>query len=529
MRLEHLLTHTACQWPEKTALIAGNQRLSYREIETRTTHLARGMRALGLERGDRVALFLENRPEVVLGLYGILKAGGVFLVLNPTMKEDKLAYIFNNARVRGVVTQARLLPLVSAVADRCPSLEWVLTADGRSPAQEEEDLEVPLLWLQEAEALGGREVVSFSPGISLDLAALIYTSGSTGVPKGVMMTHQNMVAAVRAITTYLENTPDDVILNVLPLSFDYGLYQVLMAFAFGGTVVLERSFAYPHRVLETLVRERVTGFPLVPTLSAMLLQMDLSRYDLSSLRYITNTGAHFPTEHIRRWRQLLPWVRIYSMYGLTECKRVSYLPPEEVDRRPDSVGIPMPDTEVWIEDEAGRRLGPGEIGELVVRGPTVMKGYWEMPEETRKVLRPGPLPGEWVLRTGDLFRMDEEGYLYFVARKDDIIKTRGEKVSPREVENVLYALEGVAEAAVVGVPDATLGQAIKAVVVPRDGVRLTAQEILAHCRRHLEDYMVPRWVEIREALPKTATGKIRKSPLRAEAALAQGAREQGQR
>ena len=300
---------------------------------------------------------------------------------------------------------------------------------------------------------------------------------------------------------------------MLPLSFDYGLYQVLMAAKFGGTVVLERSFAYPHAVLQKLVQERVTGLPLVPTMVAMLLQMDLSRYDWSHLRYVTNTGAALPTDHILRLRRLLPHVRIYSMYGLTECKRVSYLPPEQLDVRPGSVGRAMPNEEVYIVDEAGRRVGPGVVGELVVRGSNVMKGYWDSPEETAQRLRPGPLPGESVLYTGDLFRMDEEGYLYFVARKDDIIKSRGEKVSPKEIENVLASHPHVAEAAVVGVPDQILGQAIKAVVAPKPGVRLTSQEILRHCAQHLEDFMVPKIVEIRSVLPKTGNGKIDKRQL----------------
>ncbi|HIP86995.1 MAG TPA: AMP-dependent synthetase, partial [Anaerolineales bacterium] len=301
---------------------------------------------------------------------------------------------------------------------------------------------------------------------------------------------------------------------VLPLSFDYGLYQLLMVFKFGGTLVLERSFAYPAAVLRRIEEEQVTGLPGVPTLFAMLLQMDLSRFDLSSLRYLTNTGAALPVEHIRRLREALPHARLYSMYGLTECKRALYLPPEELDRRPASVGIPIPGTEAWVEDEEGNRVGPEEIGELVIRGSHVMQGYWNDPEETAKRYRPGRYPAERLLYTGDLFWMDKEGFFYFVARKDDIIKSRGEKVAPKEVENVLYQLPGVVEAAVVGVPDELLGQAVKAFVVCGDGHTLTEQDVLRHCRQHLEDFMVPRCVEFRESLPKTPSGKIRRADLR---------------
>jgi acyl-CoA synthetase (AMP-forming)/AMP-acid ligase II len=299
--------------------------------------------------------------------------------------------------------------------------------------------------------------------------------------------------------------------NALPLSFDYGLYQLLMAFYMGGTLLLERSFAYPVQVLQRMAAEWVTGFPGVPTMFAMLLRMDLSRYDLHSLRYITNTAAALPPSHIQQIRRLFPWARLYSMYGLTETKRTLYLPPEQLDARPDSVGIPIPGTEAWLADEKGGRLGPGEVGELVISGPHVMQGYWQNPEATAR--RFGTLAdGRRVCYSGDLFRRDEAGYFYFVGRKDDMIKSRGEKVAPKEIENVLYTLPGVVEAAVVGVPDAVLGQAIKAVIV-RDGDGLDEAAVLRHCRAHLEDFMIPQMVAFRETLPKTSSGKIRKTEL----------------
>jgi acyl-CoA synthetase (AMP-forming)/AMP-acid ligase II len=332
-----------------------------------------------------------------------------------------------------------------------------------------------------------------------------------------MLTHLNMISAATSITTYLENVPEDIIINVLPLSFDYGLYQVLMAFKFGGTVVLEKSFTYPYEVIKKMVKEKVTGFPGVPTIFAILLQMDdLSRFDFSSLRYITNTAAPLPVPYIKRLREIFPHARLYSMYGLTECKRVSYLPPEEIDRRPQSVGRGMPNEEVWIVDESGKRVGPGVVGELVVRGSNVMRGYWADPEATDRVLKPGILPGEKVLYTGDLFKMDEEGFLYFVGRKDDMIKTKGERVSPKEVEEAIHALEGVAEAAVIPVPDEILGQAIKAYVVPKNGYSLKEKELILHCKKMLEDFAVPKYFEIRDSLPKNASGKIDKLLLKKE-------------
>jgi acyl-CoA synthetase (AMP-forming)/AMP-acid ligase II len=235
---------------------------------------------------------------------------------------------------------------------------------------------------------------------------------------------------------------------------------------------------------------------------------DLKAGDLPSLRYVSNTAAALPPAHIKRLRELFPTAKLFSMYGLTECKRCTYLPPAELDRRPGSVGIAIPDTEAFVVDDEGKAVAPGVVGELVIRGPHVMKGYWENPDATARVLKPGPHPWEKVLYTGDLFRTDDEGFLYFVGRKDDIIKSRGEKVAPKEVETVLYALPGIREAAVIGIPDPILGAAIKAVIALEPGSTLTAQDIIRHCAKNLEDFMVPRHVAFRDALPKTESGKI---------------------
>jgi acyl-CoA synthetase (AMP-forming)/AMP-acid ligase II len=353
------------------------------------------------------------------------------------------------------------------------------------------------------------------PGnIDQDLAAIIYTSGSTGDPKGVMLTHLNMVTAANSVSSYLGLRSDDVVLCVLPLAFDYGLYQVLMGFKLGATVVLERSFAFPVKVLEVMTRERVTVLPGVPTIFSLLMNIKtLSQHDLSALRMITNTAAALSEQHIKDLRALFPHAVLFSMYGLTECKRVTYLPPEQLDIRPTSVGRGMPNEEVWLVNESGQRLPNGSTGELVIRGSHVMRGYWEKPDETAKRLKPGPHAGEMVLYSGDIFRTDAEGYLYFVARKDDIIKSRGEKVSPREVENVLHGIEGVHEVAVVGVPDPVLGQAVKAFVALCPGFSYTERDVIKHCLSQMESFMAPKYVEFVDALPKTDTGKIKKTGL----------------
>lgn len=510
MQLEQFLEASASKYPEKEALVFEHQRLTYGQIERACNRLAHAFIHAGVQRGDRVVICLPNCVEAVLSVFATLKANAVFVFVNHSTKADKLTYILNNCRAVALVTWDKKLKELSGAQDfpHTHTIFGVGTAETCSA--ECRRIGRTLTLVEAAVSADGFNDPPEKKCIDIDLAALIYTSGSTGRPKGVMLSHLNMVSAATSITTYLENRADDVVVNVLPLSFDYGLYQVLMMFKVGGRVVLEQSFNYPFELVKRLIEEKVTGLPIVPTVSAMLLQLDLSKYRFPNLRYITNTAAALPTQHIKELRRLFPEAKIYSMYGLTECKRVSYLPPNQIDVRPTSVGRGMPNEEVYIVDEEGERVGPGVVGELVIRGSNVMKGYWELPEETEKVLKAGPLPGEKVLYSGDLFRSDEEGYLYFVGRRDDIIKTRGEKVSPREVEDVIYGVDGVAEVAVIGVPDSVLGNAIKAVVSLRPGATVTERDILSRCREKLEDFMIPKHVSFEASLPKTHSGKISK-------------------
>jgi amino acid adenylation domain-containing protein len=505
--VQEILERSAEGWPEKIALVSGGRRWTYSHIDRRVNQLAHALRAHGVARGDRVLLLLPNGPELVVGIFAALKAGGVFVVVNPTTKPDKLVYLAADSGARALLTGVERREAARRLMEESLELKTVAISADADPG----DLPEGMWWWEQAYA----EFPDHRPpqhAVDLDLACLIYTSGTTGEPKGVMSDHSNMVFVMESIIEYLGNTPDDIVIGVLPLSFSYGLYQLLMTFRFGGRLILEKGFAYPAEILRQVEAERVTGFPGVPTQFSLLLSMDLAQFDLSSVRYLTNAAAALPPAHVRRLQEAFPHARLFSMYGLTETKRTLYLPPDELDHRPDSVGNAIPGTEVWLEDEAGRRLGPGEVGELVVRGRHVMRGYWGDPQASAERFRAGPIPGERLCYTGDLFRMDAEGFFYFVARKDDIIKTRGEKVSPKEVENVLYRLEGVREAAVIGIPDAILGQAVKAIVVC-NGAALTEAEVLRHCRAHLEDLMVPRVIEFRSELPKTGSGKIRRAEL----------------
>lgn len=512
MQLEAFLEDSARRFPDKVALVCGNRRWTYAALEQSANRLAHGLLARGVARGDRVAICLENGFEAVVAVFAILKVGAVFLMVNPTTKHDKLATVLNNSRAIALIVSGRKLADLGAIREQIPSRSTVIVT-GSVPNPLTPDLQGHLGWDELLAAHVNDISAPAKRAIDRDLAALLYTSGSTGTPKGVMFPHRNIVSAMTSISEYLEHTSEEIVLNVLPLSFGYGLGQVFLTFQVGGTLVLERSFTYPHAVLQRLVAERATGFPLVPTMAAMLLGLDLSRYDFSSLRYLTSAGAALPVEHALRLRHLLPQVKILPMYGQTECLRATYLPSDELEDRPASVGRGMPNAELYLVDDEGNRLGPGSTGTLVVRGPHVMAGYWERPEETARALRPGPLPGEQVLYTGDLFRSDVDGYLYFLGRKDDIIKTRGEKVSPREIENALCGHPEVSEAAVIGVPHPILGQAIKAMVTRRTASSLTEQELLRHCAARLEDFMIPQVIEFRDTLPKSANGKIDKRAL----------------
>ncbi len=517
MLLESLLEARASQAPERVALVAGGRRVTWGELEAQSNRLGRALVRLGVRRGDRVAIWLDNSVEAVSAIFAALKAGACFMMINSGTRPQKLGYLLDDARARALVLPARKLgPLVGAVADR-PHLGTLLTVGGAAiPVAGKQ-----VIALEEA-AQGEPDTPPEKRCIDLDLAALLYTSGSTGDPKGVMLSHRNVLSATRSIVEYLHLGPGDVLFDVLPLSFGYGLTQLFSASAVGARLVVENGMVFPHLALTRLCEERATGFAIVPTTAAILLGLDLGRYDLSSLRYLTNAGAGLPPDQARRLRAALPHVKLYCMYGQTECLRTLYLEPDQVDLRPGSVGRGMPNQELFLVDEQGREVGPAEPGELVVRGAHVMRGYWGQPAETAKKLR--PLDGairerenipedEKALYTGDLFRRDGEGYFYFVGRTDEVFKSRGEKVSPYEVESALYGLDGVAEAAVVGVPDPMLGHSVKAVVVRKPGCVLGAQDIRRYCAGRLDGHMVPDVIEFRDELPKNERGKITRRAL----------------
>lgn len=497
-----LLEIGARSGPHRSALVCGHDRFTYAELLRLVDNVAAALRRLGVGRGDRVVLCLDNGWEAVVAIFATARLGAIFVPVGRSVKAHKLAQILGDCTPVALIADTRSFPVATeALRDLIDVQLRVLVG---------EDTAGDPKWTPFAALLGNDPLSLPDGGIDLDLAALLYTSGSSGRAKGVMLSHGNIEAATASINRYLRNGADDVILDVLPLSFDYGLYQLFLAFSSGASLILERAFMYPTPVLELIARERVTAFPIVPTLAALIARQDLSSYDLSSLRYITNTGAPLPPAHIKLLRTSLPHVKIFSMYGLTECKRVSYLAPEEIDCRPDSVGHPMDNVEVFVANDQGELATHG-CGELVVRGANVMQGYWRSPEETDRALKPGPLPGQMLLYTGDRFRIDTEGYLYFEARIDDVIKSRGQRVSPKEVENALYEIAGVTGASVSGMPDEILGTAILARIVVDPAAGITEQSVLRHCAARLEDFMVPKVVEFVDALATTESGKIKRA------------------
>lgn len=496
--------------PDAIAVTVGEQDFTYRDLYQQSQSIAAYLRQQGLTPGERVAVFMENSWPIVPSIFGVLYAGGVFLVINHLTKAHKLEYILNDSGAQYLLSDAVVAGQFLPVLTQCAELKAVIYAGAVIAA----DCHKPLVpWGNVVATLSALPV---NPErINLDLAALIYTSGSTGDPKGVMMTHANMVFTCDSLIEYLRLDSHSRILCFLPLAFDYGLYQILMAVRLGARLIVCKSFAFPTQVFNEINRTQASVFPAVPTVFSTLIGIhQKTPLCFESVTRVTNTAAALPPEYVPILKAIFPNALIYKMYGLTECKRVSFLEPEDAERYPTSVGKAIPGTQVFILDEQRQPLPAHKMGTLYVRGAHVMQGYWNKPEETMKMLVTDFIAGENILCAQDQFMRDELGNLYFCGRVDDIIKSRGEKVSPVEVENVLYRLAGVREAAVLGIDDPIEGQTIKAFVAIDKDSGLDEKKIRQFCTAHLENFMVPKAVEIRDSLPKTDSNKISKKDLR---------------
>lgn len=499
--------------PDRIALTMGGASLSYQRFASAVGAFGCGLVELGLLRAERVAIYLEKRVETVVAAFGCSSAGCVFVPVNPLLKPEQVGYILRDCGVRVLITSSQRLDLLSDTLCACGDLQHVLVIDDTPVAQPAARYSIRS-WAEVAEGSGasGHRV------IDSDIAAILYTSGSTGPPKGVVLSHRNMVIGAKSVASYLENDCSDVLLAALPLSFDAGFSQLTTGFHAGARVVL-LNYLLPRDLLNTLARERVTGLTAVPPLYIQLSQLEWPESIANHLRYFANTGGRMPRETLGRLRALLPQTKPYLMYGLTEAFRATYLPPAEAERRPDSIGKAIPNTEILVLRDDGTRCAANEPGELVQRGPLVALGYWNDPEKTAERFRPLPAstpgrePGlvlpEIAVFSGDTVREDEDGFLYFIGRRDEMIKTSGYRVSPTEVEEVIYATQLVGEVAAFGVAHPSLGQAIVVVATARPGTPLEANALAAACREHLPLYMLPAKIDIREGtLPRNANGKI---------------------
>ncbi len=518
--LHELVACGAARAPEAPALTAGSHTLSYALLHGQVAAFAAGLRALGLARTERVGIYLEKRVETVVASFGAAAVGGVMVPMNPLLKPEQVAFIARDCNVRVLVTSPeRLQQLLPQLSD-CPDLRHVVLTAGAGPAAPLPPGIALHAWaaLLDAPPGAGHRIVD------TDLLAILYTSGSTGRPKGVVLSHRNMVAGAKSVASYLDNRPCDVLLAALPLSFDAGFSQLTTAFHSGARVVL-LNHLLPQDVVKALAREKVTGLTAVPPLYIQLSALEWPAAIGEHLRYFANTGGRMPRETLQRLRQRVPKARPFLMYGLTEAFRSTYLPPDEVDRRPDSIGKAIPNAEILVLRDDGSECAPDEPGELVHRGALVGQGYWNDAEKTaeRYKLLPAGIGGrqagqmlpEYAVFSGDTVRRDAEGFLYFVGRRDEMMKTSGYRVSPTEVEEVLYATKLVGECVAFGVDHPVLGQAIQVIATAPDGsAALDVAGLLARCKNHMPAYMVPQGIEaVAGPLPRNPNGKIDRKTL----------------
>lgn len=503
--LHALLSESTARDPDRVAFVRRGERTTYGELEDRAGRLAAALVQIGVKRGDRVALVLDNLVEYLIAYYGILKAGAAVVPLCPDTRTHTLCYALSHCDAAAVILEARNARLLDGRSGELPSLRLVITigeaeleSSGRMDVRE---ISALLAYNDRLDDNGAR---------GEDLASIIYTSGTTGRPKGAMLAHRNLLANVRSIVEYLELGASDRIAMVLPFFYVYGNSVLHTHICVGGSIAVLGSMAFPAAVLKGIQQERCTGFSGVPSTFARLIQFSaLDTFDLGSLRYITQAGGPMTPALTEKLKRAVPGVRIYVMYGQTEASaRLSYLPPKDLERKIGSAGIGIPGVTLRIMDKEGREVPRGVVGEIVAQGENIMLGYWGDPEATAKTLRPEGL------RTGDLARMDDEGYIYIVARESDMIKSGAHRIGPKEIEDVVETLPEVAQCAVVGVPDDLLGEAIAAFVVPVSNATVTTKQVLQVCHDHLPKFKMPSHVRFVESLPRTPTGKLRRNELK---------------
>ncbi len=517
--LHELLLRTADDFPANTVLAHKNEKIDYASLAETSSRIAAGLVQTGLGRQDRVSIYLPKCPEAVAGIFATTLAGGVFVPVNPLLKAEQVGYILRDCNVRVLITSTDRFLELEGLLDGCPDLRCVILVGDDAQLPEKVNRLRCINWQT---LLGNSSGTRLHRTIDADMAAIFYTSGSTGNPKGVILSHRNIVAGAKSVAEYLGNESNDRLLAVLPFSFDYGFSQLTTAFLTGASVTL-MDYLFPKDVIDAVVRYRITGLAAVPPLWIQLAKLRWPDGVTDSLRYITNSGGAMPKVTLDALRDNLPDTRIFLMYGLTEAFRSTFLPPDEMEERPDSIGKAIPNAEVMVLREDGSPWEPGEPGELVHRGALVGLGYWNDPEKTAERFRQLPPPEsglvvpEMAVWSGDTVVQDDEGFLFFVGRDDDMIKTSGYRVSPSEVEEVIYATGLVNEVAAVGVPHPVLGQVIVVATVSQD--RATGEDtekLLEACRMRLPNFMVPEHVEWFPSLPRNPNGKMDRKQIRNE-------------
>ena len=512
--IHHLLGQAAEAAPQSAALTYKRKTISYGDLWMAVCAAAAQMQELGLQRGDRVAIYLEKRIETVVAMFATSAAGGVFVPINHVFKPQQVGYIVHDSGARFLVTSTDRLAQLPAVVGE-GSVEHVLVVDS-APGADSAGYRV---WAMCGATDGATGPVR-SAALDIDPAAILYTSGSTGKPKGVVLSHRNLIVGAESVSTYLGNTSDDVILSILPLSFDAGLSQVTTAFAVGAHCVL-MNYLLPRDVPKLCAQHGVTGITGVPPLWLQIAGVAWPDEAADRIRYWANTGGRMPRTILDRLRSLFPKADPYLMYGLTEAFRSTYLDPQEVDRHPDSMGKAIPNAEILVLRPDGTRCAPGEEGELVHRGALVALGYWNDPVRTAERYRPVHHPDqpwrapELAVWSGDTVVADEEGFLYFVGRTDEMIKTSGYRVSPTEIEEAAYATGMVRDAVALGIDEVGIGHRIVLVATMVDDLLDTAV-LLSALRKALPLYMVPSEIDVRDEVPRSPNGKFDRNLMKAQ-------------
>lgn len=520
--LHQLIQHQQRVHPDRIALLHGNDSWDYQSLYHLVRQAAAGLVSAGVGKGQRVAVYLPKQLETVISIFAASACGAVFVPINPLLKPAQIAHILNDCRAQVLITSGERWQQINAAVSDCQSLTDTFLTSPHKPENDPVGARVAVRSWQHLLAAFNPDTPDAAVvehGLDSDLAAILYTSGSTGQPKGVVLSHRNMMAGAQSVSTYLHNTAEDRLLAVLPFSFDYGLSQLTTAFRVGASVAL-MDYLLPRDVIKALSRYEITGLAAVPPLWNQLAALEWPADVQQRLRYITNSGGAMPQATTQKLQAALPHTEIFLMYGLTEAFRSTYLPPDQVAVRPTSMGKAIPNAEILVVREDGSLCDANEAGELVHRGPLVAQGYWNDPAKTAERFKPAPgqLPElpltETAVWSGDQVYRDEEGFLYFVSRKDEMIKTSGYRVSPTEVEEVLFQCPLVREAVALGIPHPALGHAIVLAVCPHHPVHETQeggndkQTLLQYCRQHLPNFMVPHEVIFKTSLPRNPNGKI---------------------